>query len=119
MRSIIAMVLLGLALPCAQAQAGEQALRVLLFGDPQVKSPQDVDYYRRDIVEPLRGRHAARLGISLGDIVDDVPDMYPAVRAETARLGIPWLYAPGNHDVDPGALDDASSLRSFQREIGP
>ncbi|QIL20883.1 calcineurin phosphoesterase [Thermomonas sp. HDW16] len=119
MRSIVAMMLLGMAGWCAQAQAGEEGMRVLVFGDPQVKSLQEVDYYRRDIVEPLRGRHAAQLGISLGDIVDDAPAMYPALKAETARLGIPWLYAPGNHDIDPGARDDASSLGNFHRNIGP
>lgn len=117
MRSIIAVMLLGASGLCAQAHAGD--LRVLVFGDPQVASVEDVDYYRRDIVEPLRNRHRARLGITLGDVVDDVPALYPAIKAETARLGIPWLYAPGNHDVDPDARDDAHSLRGFQREIGP
>lgn len=119
MRSMVAMVVLGIAGLCASAHAGEDRMRVLVFGDPQVKSPQDVDYYRRDIVLPLRGNHGAQLGISLGDIVDDVPSLLPAVKRETARLGIPWLYVPGNHDVDPDARDDATSLRSFRREIGP
>lgn len=119
MRSIIAMVLLGMAGLCAPAHAGVAPMRVLLFGDPQVKSLADIDYFRRDIVRPLHGSHGARLGISLGDIVDDVPALLPAVRQETARLGIPWLYVPGNHDVDPGASDDATSLRSFQSLIGP
>lgn len=119
MRSIIAMVLLGMAGLCAPAHAGVAPMRVLLFGDPQVKSLADIDYFRRDIVRPLHGSHGAQLGISLGDIVDDVPALLPAVRQETARLGIPWLYVPGNHDVDPGASDDATSLRSFQSLIGP
>jgi len=101
------------------AHAASPRLHVLVFGDPQVESPQDVDYYRRDIIEPLRGHHAASLGIALGDIVDDAPAMYPAVRAATETLGIPWLYAPGNHDVDADARDDASSLEVFSREIGP
>ena len=95
------------------------ALRVLVFGDPQVKSARDVDYFRRDIVEPLRGGHGARFGIVLGDLVDDAPTQYPGVKAATASLGIPWLYAPGNHDIDADAVGDADSLRSFQREIGP
>ena len=116
MRWIVTMLLLCLF---AQARAGEDGLRVLVFGDPQVKSAREVDYYRRDIVEPLRGRHGAQLGITLGDVVYDVPALHPVVKAETARLGIPWLYAPGNHDVDPDAKGDAGSLRSFNREIGP
>jgi len=117
MRSTVAILSLCLSGLCAQARASD--LRVLVFGDPQAKSAQDVDYFRRDIVEPLRGRHGAQLGITLGDVVDDAPAMYPALKAETARLGIPWLYAPGNHDVDPGAVDDAGSLAGFRKEIGP
>lgn len=119
MRFILAVLLLGLSGSCAPAHAGEEGLRVLVFGDPQVKSMQDVNYFRSDIIEPLRGRHGAQLGISLGDIVDDAPAMYPAIKKETARLGIPWLYAPGNHDIDADAVDDAGSLRGFRRAIGP
>lgn len=119
MRSIVAMVLLGTAVLCTPLHAGEAPVRVLVFGDPQVKSLQDLDYFRRDIVQPLRGTHGAQLGIALGDLVDDVPALLPSVRQETARLGIPWLYVPGNHDVDPGGADDATSLRSFQEAIGP
>ena len=119
MRRIIALLLLGLWGWCGPAPAAAPGMRILLFGDPQVKSEQDLDYFRRDIVEPLRGRHRAQLGISLGDIVDDVPALLPAVRRETERLGVPWLHVPGNHDVDPDAQDDAGSLRSFRRGIGP
>jgi hypothetical protein len=117
MRSIVAMVVLVMSGASVPVHARD--LRVLVFGDPQVASPQDVDHYRRDIVEPLRGRHDARLGITLGDVVNDVPALHGAVKAETAKLGIPWLYAPGNHDIDPGARDDAAALRGFEREIGP
>jgi 3',5'-cyclic AMP phosphodiesterase CpdA len=94
-------------------------LQVLVFTDPQPKSRQDVDYYRRDIVEPLVGRTSARLGLTLGDIVDDAPSLYPAIDAVTARLGMPWLVLPGNHDADHEATDDAASLRSFHAHYGP
>lgn len=95
------------------------AARVLVFGDPQVKSAADVDYFRRDIVQPLQGTHGAAFGIALGDLVDDAPAQYPGVKAVSAALGIPWLYAPGNHDVDAGATGDDDSLGGFHREIGP
>ena len=56
MRRIIALLLLGLWGWCGPAPAAAPGMRILLFGDPQVKSEQDLDYFRRDIVEPLRGR---------------------------------------------------------------
>lgn len=93
--------------------------QVLVFGDPQVKSAADVDYYRRDIVQPLVGQHGARLGITLGDLVDDAPALFGQVKSVTAMLGVPWLYAPGNHDLDPRATGDADSLTRFHAAIGP
>lgn len=104
---------------CAGASAGEKApFDVLVFGDPQPRTAVDVDYYRRDIVEPLVGKQDARLGISLGDIASDNPSLYPAVKSVTNTLGLPWLYVPGNHDIDPGATGDGDSLRGFHRAFG-
>lgn len=94
-------------------------LEVLVFGDPQVKSEADVDYYARDIVAPLEGRHQARLGISLGDIVDDTLALYPSINAVTRRLGVPWLHAAGNHDLDFDASGDIDSLLAFRATYGP
>jgi hypothetical protein len=93
-------------------------MQVLLFTDPQVKSLVDVDYYRRDIVEPLRGTHAS-LGLSLGDIVNDDVSLYPALNTVTASLGVPWLHIAGNHDLDAGAATDAETLRTFRATYGP
>ncbi|MGV8922361.1 MAG: calcineurin-like phosphoesterase C-terminal domain-containing protein [Thermomonas sp.] len=98
--------------------ASDASLEVLVFGDPQPKSAVDADYFLRDIIEPLRGRTQARLGLSLGDIVDDAPEVYPRVKAATAGLGVPWMYLPGNHDIDMDATGDADSLRSFHRAFG-
>ncbi|HEX5755515.1 MAG TPA: calcineurin-like phosphoesterase family protein, partial [Arenimonas sp.] len=98
------------------------ALDVLLFGDPQPKSLRDVAHYARDIVEPILAEAgnapAAHLGLSLGDIVDDDLSLYPALNAVTTRLGLPWLHAPGNHDLDFDAADDAGSLHSFRAVFG-
>ena len=99
--------------------ADAATLDVLVFGDPQPKSPVDVDHYRRDIVEPLVGRQRARLGLSLGDIVDDDLSLYPAMNAVTSRLGVPWLHVAGNHDLDFDAARDEDSLRTFRRHFGP
>ena len=94
-------------------------LDVLVFGDPQPKSLRDVGYYERDIVAPLRGRHAARLGISLGDLVNDDLSLYPALKAVDASLGIPWLHAPGNHDLNFDSPTDEGSLHGFRQAFGP
>lgn len=105
-------------IPQPAGLASDASFEVLLFGDPQPKSAVDADYFLRDIVQPLRGRIQAKLGLSLGDIVDDVPAVYPLVKAATDELGVPWMYLPGNHDIDTDATGDADSLRSFHRAFG-
>ena len=118
MRLRIVASLLLLAV-CASVSAGESArFDVLVFGDPQPRSAVDVDYYRRDIVEPLIGKQRAKLGISLGDIASDNSSLYPAVKSATGELGIPWLYVPGNHDIDADSPSDAESLHAFHRAFG-
>lgn len=95
------------------------ALDVLIFADPQPKHARDVEHVRVDVIEPLVGRAGAQLGLTLGDIVDDDLSLYPAMVAQTARLGVPWLHVAGNHDMDLPVRDDASSLATFTRTFGP
>lgn len=98
-------------------------LDVLVFGDPQPKTLTDVGYYERDIVQPLRpqggNRAAAHLGISLGDIVNDDLSLFAAIKKVDATMRLPWLHAPGNHDIDFDAASDEESLSSFRHAFGP
>lgn len=113
----------------------QQRLDVVVFADPQPKSQRDVEYYRRDIVEPLKhdtaidmghgfGRFyfdgiAGDMGISLGDITHDDLSLYPALTAATTSLGVPWLHVAGNHDLDFDATRDEDSLLTFRHHFGP
>lgn len=97
--------------------AGE--FEALLLADSQTASVQDVDYYWRDIVQPLVGKHSASLGLTLGDIVNDDLALYPEMLRTTMSLQVPWLFIPGNHDLDFDAASDADSLRTFRHHLGP
>lgn len=111
----------------------KEGLRVLVFGDPQPKSMADVGHYGRGIVDQVMGEasakihsvrlvwagQAADLGLTLGDVVDDDLSLYPAIKRETARMHVPWLHAPGNHDINIESLDDARSLQGFHQAFGP
>jgi hypothetical protein len=117
-RRLAALVLLCACCAPAGGRPPAASFDVLLFADPQPQSATDVDYYRRDIVEPLLGRQQAKLGITLGDVAGDAASLYPAIKAIDARLRLPWLYVPGNHDVDRDAASDADSLRAFHHAFG-
>ncbi len=102
----------------APAHAAEPQ-RFLVFGDPQPKSDADVDYFIRDVVASARPvAKGSAATIILGDIVQDKPALYPGIKAATRRLGIPILFAPGNHDMDAGAESDASALGHWHKAFG-
>lgn len=102
-----------------RAAAKDGALDVLLFADSQTSSVKDVDYYWRDIVQPLVGRHGAALGLTLGDVTNDDLSLYPQILRMTMSLQVPWLFIPGNHDLDFDAAGDEDSLRTFRHRLGP
>lgn len=113
-----------------RAPPGDGWLEVRVFADPQVKSRADVGYYARDIVDSVLAegrlpgnveaqRRAPELGLSLGDIVDDDLSLYPALNAETRRIGLPWLHVAGNHDLDFDVARDEDSLQTFRNTFGP
>ena len=119
MRPIACLLSLVLAGSSVAAFAQAPAERFLVYGDPQPKSADDVDYFLRDIVLPsLPDARRSVATIVLGDVADDRPALYPGVKAATARLGIPVLFAPGNHDVDKDAKSDAASLTHFHAAFG-
>lgn len=107
------------ALRKQQAKAGGDTFDALLLADSQTASVQDVDYYWRDIVQPLVGKHGASLGLTLGDIVNDDLALYPELLRTTMSLQVPWLFIPGNHDLDFDATSDEESLRTFRHRLGP
>ena len=107
-----------------RAPVGDGWLEVRVFADPQVKSRTDVGYYARDIIDSVLAesgpeRRAPELGLSLGDIVDDKLELYPALNAETRRIGVPWLHVAGNHDLDFDTTHDEDSLLTFRNTFGP
>lgn len=103
----------------ADAKADAAPLQVLVFTDTQVKNETDGGYYARDIVEPLVGKTSARLGLTLGDLVNDDLSLYPSLNRTTARLAVPWLPIAGNHDLDFDAPNDEASLLTYRNTFGP
>lgn len=95
-----------------------ERFRMVLFGDPQVRTPDDANYLARDIVAELIGTDAA-FGVSLGDIVFNDLAMFPFVNRVIGQIGIPWHSAPGNHDLNFDSPSDELSLETFRSVYGP
>lgn len=92
--------------------------KALMFGDPQPRNQQEVDWIAHDVIEELVGTDAS-FGVTLGDIVFDDLGMFEPQARSIALLGIPWYNVIGNHDINLDAKNDRLSDETFERHFGP
>ena len=99
-------------------QEEPDTFEVILFGDPQPRTQQEIDYLTHDIIEPLIGSEAA-FGVTLGDILYDDLSLFGSINQAISLIGIPWYNVIGNHDINFDAESDAHSDETFERYYGP
>ncbi len=95
-----------------------EQFRALLWGDPQPRNLEEVDYIARDIAAELVGVEAA-FGLSLGDNAFNDLSVLAPLRDVTAQVGVPWHTIIGNHDLNFEAPDDVLSAETFKSHFGP
>ncbi len=101
-----------------QRSAQPESFQVLLLADPQPRDQLEVDYVRRDVLEPLAGSPAL-FGITLGDIMFDDLSLFESMNTAIAGIGIPWYNVVGNHDLNMDVSSDHESVETFRRYFGP
>ncbi|GAB3179216.1 calcineurin-like phosphoesterase C-terminal domain-containing protein [Telluribacter humicola] len=99
-------------------QKEDKKFQALVFGDTQARGMKEVNYVTHDVVEECIGT-GATLGISLGDIVADDPNLFQEINQSISQIGIPWYNVFGNHDFNRGAPDDRYTDETFERYYGP
>lgn len=100
-------------------QRESQRFTVLLFGDTQPRNTTEVHYIGRDVVRELIGTQEAVFGVVLGDVVFDDLSVFAPLRRVIAKIGIPFYYVLGNHDINFDAPDDRHSDETWERVFGP
>lgn len=96
-----------------------EEFRMLVFGDPQPYTEEEVDYFDRDIVDELVGAKGYEFGITLGDIVGDDLDLFAPYSESVARIGLPWFHVYGNHDMNFDAESDEFADETYEANFGP
>lgn len=93
--------------------------RTLVISDPQTYTMEDMDWLARGLTQELYGVKNTAFALSLGDLVGDDLDLFPAYKQEMAKIGIPFHNVLGNHDMDKKAKTDELSDETFEHEFGP
>jgi C terminal of Calcineurin-like phosphoesterase/N terminal of Calcineurin-like phosphoesterase/Calcineurin-like phosphoesterase len=91
---------------------------VIVMGDPQTKTHQELNYYRDDVISGLIGTDA-RFYIALGDILYDDLKLYDRMNNIIGQIGIPAYHVMGNHDMNARAKDYNHEAETFKRTYGP
>lgn len=99
-------------------QEEPDTFKAILFGDPQPRNQQEVDYMSHDVIAELVGTDAS-FGVTLGDITFDDLSLFEPQAQSIALLGIPWYNVIGNHDINYDARNDRDSDDTFERAFGP
>lgn len=92
--------------------------KAIMFGDPQPRTQEEVDFIAHDVVEELIGTDAS-FGVTLGDIVFDNLSLFESQARMIALMGIPWYNVIGNHDINYDATNDRLSDETFEKMFGP
>jgi len=92
--------------------------RVLIFGDTQPRTIEEVNYIAHDSVEEVIGTEAA-FGATLGDLVFDDLNLFEPLNQVIGQIGVPWRHVMGNHDIDFSADDNWNARGTYLRTYGP
>lgn len=96
-----------------------EAFKVLLFGDPQVRNMRQLSFFEKRVVAELYDETSFDFGISMGDLVANIPDLFEPYSEVVSKIGIPWFNVIGNHDMNFDIDADSLSDESFERVFGP
>jgi hypothetical protein len=93
--------------------------QILLFGDPQPRNNQEVDYIAHDVIAQLIGEDSSTFGVTLGDIAFDNLDTFKTLNQAIAMIGIPWHNVIGNHDINLDGGKRKHINETFEATYGP
>ena len=96
----------------------EDEFDVIVLGDPQPRTIEDVDSLAEDVVPELIESSAA-FTTAVGDVVYDHLDLYKPLNQALATTGRPFFAVAGNHDVNEDVHNDTLSNETWKRVYGP
>ncbi len=96
---------------------------IVAFADPQTNTVEHMNKFAgkpmEDLCETAKNLTGFSVGLALGDISWDNPDIFDLYKKEIVRMGIPVYPVVGNHDNYWGAQGDLEGAEIYRKEMGP
>lgn len=90
--------------------------------DIHVRNQATIDLFRTETIEDIKKkgkRYENVYGINLGDLVDDMPELFNELKDVFGESEIPFFHTIGNHDYYPGENNTIDAARYFEKNFGP
>lgn len=100
-------------------QQENDAFKAFIFGDPQAYNLDEIEYFKKGIIQDIKSTDGVAFGISLGDLVGDDLVLHTPYQNAIAALGLPWYNVMGNHDMNYDVQVDSLSDETFEKNFGP
>ncbi len=100
-------------------EEGKSDYKMVVFGDPQPYSLEDIDFFAEDIIQELVDQKDLEFGMTMGDIVGDNLNLFNPLNRVISKVGIPFYYVLGNHDMNFDTDSDELSDETYERVYGP
>jgi len=97
----------------------ENEFTAFVFGDPQAYNLEEMDYFKKGIVDEAKQAKGPVFGISLGDLVGDDLTLHKPYINTISELNLPWFNVMGNHDMNYDVQTDSLSDEGFEAVFGP
>lgn len=97
----------------------DNSFTALVFGDPQAYTLEEIEYFRKGIIDEVKGINNIPFGISLGDLVGNDLNLFKPYINAVKKVGIPWYNVIGNHDLNFDAKMDKMSDETYEAHFGP
>ena len=96
---------------------------IIAVGDPQPKTQEHFEKFAGKPLEALsntcQSLAGKAVGLALGDMCWDVPELLESWKKEIVRTGIPFYPVVGNHDHDKYAEGDLNGTAVYREIMGP
>lgn len=100
----------------------ENEFTLFCVADPQVKTQNNVKRLQDETIVDIKNeakKYPVNYGITLGDLVFDTPELFPALKNSFIDSEIPFFHTIGNHDLSGSSSSSLSALANYEYHFGP
>ena len=102
-----------------QDTAEHTTFKALIFGDPQAYTEQEMEYFKKGVVDKITNQEDYLFGLTLGDLVGNDLSLHGAYKQTIGQIGLPWYNVIGNHDMNFDVTEDILSDETYEKNFGP